>query len=254
MYVSAIVLAGGLGLRFSRPDSFTVGGGIPTHKSKMIESGKSKIPKPLIKINSKPIIIHCLDTLSKHPYIKDIILVVNTKNSRSIISKIRQYHIGKIRQVVKGGRRRQDSVINGLNAIDGRTDLVLIHDAVRPFIDKETLSSVIKEAKRCGAAIVGVPVKATIKQVSSLKSQVLGRYVEKTLNRDALWEIQTPQVFKKNLILKAYNKFGNLIVTDDSMLVEKLGIKVRVVLGSYNNIKITTPEDLIIAQAILRTL
>jgi 2-C-methyl-D-erythritol 4-phosphate cytidylyltransferase len=232
-YVTAIVLAAGRGLRF-----------------------RSKISKPLIKINSKPIIIYCLNILSKHPYIRDIIVVVNSKNVRSIISKIGQYRIGKIRDVVLGGRRRQDSVVKALRAMDARTDLVLIHDAVRPFIDKETISLVIKEAKKSGAAIVGVPVKATIKKVKSQKSKVKNRtslMIEKTLDRDSLWEIQTPQVFKRELILKAYEKFGNRDVTDDSTLVEKLGVKARVILGPYSNIKITTPEDLSLAEAILRT-
>ena len=235
-YVTAIVLAAGKGLRFSRSNSSTVRSGT----------------KPLIKVNSKPIIIYCLDTLSRHPGIRDIVVVVNTLNEGEIISRIRQYCIGKIRQVVKGGRRRQDSVINGLNAMDERTDLVLIHDAVRPFIDKEIVSSVINEAERCGAAIVGVPVKATIK-IANRKSQIANRIiVKKTLDRNNLWEIQTPQVFKKNLILEAYKKFPDTEVTDDASLVERWGAEVKIVKGSYSNIKITTPEDLVIAEAIAK--
>ena len=260
MYVTAIVLAAGRGLRFSRPTNFTVKGGT----------------KPLIEINSKPLIIYCLNILSNHPYIRDIIVVVNLENSRSIISKIKQYRIKKITDVVLGGRLRQNSVINGLKAMDARTDWVLIHDGVRPFIDKDTVSSVIKVAKECGAAIVGVPVKATIKKViprsgqarSSLArdkqghpstalgtSKVTSEFiVEKTLNRDNLWEIQTPQVFKKELILKAYEEFGDMDVTDDASLIERLGAKVKIVKGSYTNIKITTPEDLILAEAIAKDL
>jgi 2-C-methyl-D-erythritol 4-phosphate cytidylyltransferase len=143
--------------------------------------------------------------------------------------------------------------MNALCVIDRQTNLILIHDAVRPFIDKRILSSVIREAKRYGAAIAGVPVKATIKRVKGqgLSGKSKGR-VEKTLNRENIWEIQTPQVFRKDLILKAYKKFGNLDVTDDSMLVEKLGARVGVVLGSYSNIKITIPEDLILAEAIAK--
>jgi 2-C-methyl-D-erythritol 4-phosphate cytidylyltransferase len=223
MYVTAIVLAAGKGLR-----------------------SKSKLPKPLIKINSKPVIICCLEILSLHPYIKDIILVVNSGNSKEIIKKLECYRIKKIKRVVLGGARRQDSVGNGLSAIDTRTDLVLIHDSVRPFIDKETISRVIKEAEKSGAAIVGVPVKATIKEVTS-------RYIiKRTLPREKLWEAQTPQVFRKDLILRAYGKFKDTDVTDDASLVEKLGLKVAVIPGSYNNIKITTPEDLILAEAIAK--
>ena len=176
MYISAIVLAAGRGLRF-----------------------KSKIPKPFAKINSKPIIIYSLKVLSIHPWVKDIVVVVNTKIQNEIINKIRQYRIGKISRIVRGGRHRQDSVGCGLKAIDSRTDLVLIHDAVRPFINKDTLFSLIKEAEKSGAAIVGVPVKATIKEVVCRpKSRVIRQFiVKKTLNRNSLWEIQTPQVSGK---------------------------------------------------------
>ena len=246
MYVTAIVLAAGKGLRFSRPNSFTVRGGIPTHKSKMVESGISGVPKPLVEINSKPIIIYCLKIISKHPSIKDIVVVVNAQIRNRIIKAIKRYRISKIIRVVAGGRRRQDSVYQGLGAIDERTDLVLIHDGVRPFITKGIITSVIKKAKDTGAAIVGVPVKATVKEVSSKF------VVKRTLERDNLWEIQTPQVFGKDLILRAYEKSGNADVTDDAMLVEKLGAKVSAVLGSYDNIKITTPEDLRLAEAILQ--
>lgn len=207
---------------------------------------QSKIPKPLARINSKPVIIYSLETLSRHPWIKDIILVVNSKNSKSIIKEIKKYRIKKIEKIIQGGRRRQDSVFNGLKALDNDTHLVLIHDAARPFIDKHTLTALIKTAKKSGAAIAGVPVKATIKRVSDKF------IVKKTIERKGLWEIQTPQVFKKNLILRAYKKFCKQDATDDALLVERLGEKVSVVLGSYNNIKITTPEDLKLAKVIAK--
>ncbi|MBI3990692.1 MAG: 2-C-methyl-D-erythritol 4-phosphate cytidylyltransferase [Candidatus Omnitrophica bacterium] len=224
MYVTAVVVAAGKGLRL-----------------------RSKVSKPLIKINSRPIIVYSLNTLSKHLYIKDIIVVANRKNLEGIRNIIKQYHIKKVKDVVLGGRLRQDSVFNGLIATDSRTEMVLIHDAGRPFIDEEIVSSVIKAARKYKAAIVGVPAKATIKKV-------LGRFVKKTLDRDSLWEIQTPQVFERGLILKAYNRFGNTGATDDAMLVEKLGVKISVVAGTYKNIKITTPEDLLLAQAIAKSL
>ncbi len=229
MHITAIVLAAGQGLRL-----------------------KSRFSKPLIEINSKPIIIYCLQILNQQPDIKDIIVVANAKNLRGIADKVKKYHISKIKNIVLGGQARQDSVTCGLRCVDSRTDLVLIHDAVRPFIDKETVSSVIRAAGNTGAAIVGVPVKATIKETRQPLTASCGRLtVKKTLKRDNLWEIQTPQVFKKELILEAYRKFNNIDVTDDAMLVEKLGARVGIVLGSYANIKITTREDLIIAEAIL---
>ena len=228
MHVTAIVLAAGRGRRL-----------------------KSRIPKPLVEINSKPIIIYSLGVFSKHPLVTDIVVAANARNLKGIFNLIIKYKISKILRVVKGGRRRQDSVRNALKAVDRCTDLVMIHDGARPFIDKKLVSSLIREAKKNGAAIAGVPVKATIKsvrcQVSGVRSKPM---VEKTLNRQNLWEIQTPQVFKKDVIVKAYKRFGNIDATDDAMLVEKLGAKVSVVFGSYRNIKITTPEDLTLAEAI----
>jgi 2-C-methyl-D-erythritol 4-phosphate cytidylyltransferase len=236
-HVTGIVLAAGKGLRL-----------------------KSKIPKPLVKINSLPIIIYSLRTLNEHPRIRDIIVVVNKKNRQTFINKIKKYRIKKVSKIVPGGLRRQDSVLNGLKAIEKSSDLVLIHDSARPFIDKKMISSVIKEARIRGAAILGVALKATIKSVARCPCLPAGRrlpverkfIVKRTLNRNNLWEIQTPQVFKKELILKAYKKFAKFEVTDDAALVEKLGARVSVVLGSYDNIKITTPEDLIIAEFIAK--
>lgn len=231
MYITAIVLAAGEGLRF-----------------------QSRVPKALIEINSQPIITYCLKVISKHPSIKDIVVVVNTQNRDKIIKAIKRHHIDKIVRVITGGRRRQDSVYQGLKAANNRAELVLIHDGVRPFITKDIISSVVRRAKDTGAAIVGVPVKATVKSVKVSKCQGIKEefMVEKTLNRKNLWEIQTPQVFRKDLILRAYENSGNADVTDDAMLVEKSGVKVSVVLGSCDNIKITTPEDLKLAEAILQ--
>jgi len=222
-YVTAIVLAAGRGVRF-----------------------KSKISKPLSEIRAKPVIIHCLSAFSRHPYIRDIVVVVNPSNIKKITGKIKQYRIAKIRQIVLGGRQRQDSVYCGLKAINPRAELVLIHDGVRPFVDKRTISLTVKEAVKSGAAIAGVPVKATIKKVNAKGA------VKETVSRDGLWEIQTPQVFKKDLILEAYRKFGNTNVTDDASLVEKLGAPVKMVMGSYFNIKVTTPEDIAFAEAIIK--
>lgn len=223
IYASAIVLAAGRGKRFA-----------------------SGVSKPLVKIGSQPLIIYCLKALGEHPSIKDIVVVVNTENKEAVVSQIARYRIAKISAVVIGGVLRQDSVRCGLKAIGADTDLVLIHDAARPFIDKGRITSVITQAKSTGAATLGVPVKATIKQAR-------GKFVVRTLDRDSLWEIQTPQVFRKGLILEAYRKFAGLLeVTDDAMLVEKLGVKVSIALGSYYNIKITTPEDLVLAQGIAR--
>jgi len=222
--VSAIVVAAGEGSRF-----------------------KSKISKPLVTLNNKPVIIYSLEALSSLPQVKEIIIVANNNNYLEIIRKVRQHRIKKISKVVRGGARRQDSVYNGLKAVDSSLGLVLIHDAARPFMDKALIGAVIKQAALSGAAIAAVPVKATVKETRARASHV----VRRTLNRDLLWEAQTPQVFDRRLILKAYNKFNRLDVTDDAALFEKLGRRVKIVMGSYKNIKITTPEDLIIAKRLL---
>lgn len=227
MHVTAIIVAAGKGVRL-----------------------RSKISKPLVRINSRPLIVYSLDTLSRHPYVKDIVVVASRTNIKGIRDKIRQYRIGKVRKVILGGVLRRDSVARGLKAADGSAKLVLIHDGGRPFVSKETVTSLIKAAKDFGAAIAGVPVKATIKRVRGRYAKV--KRVEKTIDRKGLWEIQTPQVFRKDLIMKAYGRFGNIDATDDAMLVEKLGAEVRVVMGTYENIKITTPGDLVLARALAR--
>jgi len=118
---------------------------------------------------------------------------------------------------------------------------------VRPFIDKKTISSAINAAEKFKAAVSAVPVKPTIKKINPLSLKVIS-----TLERNTLWEVQTPQVFKKDIILKAYSRFKDKNASDDASLVEKLGITVKVVRGSYKNIKITTPEDLIFSKAIIK--
>ena len=231
MHVTAIVLAAGRGSRFN-----------------------PKVSKPLFRIGSKPILVYSLLTLSRHPYVKDIIVVANSLNKKKIIEKIKECRINKIKDVVLGGLRRQDSVRRGLEVMDKHTDYVLIHDSARPFIDKNIISSVINAAKKYGAAISGVPLKVTVKQAQRVRKQKLAiaAFVKKTLDRKDLWEIQTPQVFKTALIIKAYKKFGSLSVTDDASLVEKLKKKVGIVPGSYFNIKITTTEDLAVASEIIK--
>jgi 2-C-methyl-D-erythritol 4-phosphate cytidylyltransferase len=223
-FVSVIVLAAGEGRRL-----------------------KSKGSKPLIKINRLPTVVYSLKQLSLIPSIKEIILVVNKLNKTEAWRVVKKYRIKKVIDIVLGGKRRQDSVCNGLQKINSKADLVLIHDSARPFIDKKSVFSVIKQADELGAAILAVPLKATVKYSSGHS------FVKDTPNRSKLWEIQTPQVFKKELLQKAYKRFGKIDVTDDAALVERLGAKVKIVPGSYFNIKITTPEDLILAEAIARS-
>jgi len=229
MYLSAIVVAAGKGVRL-----------------------RSKVSKPLVKINNKPVIIYSLEILSKCSLIKDIIIVANSLNIEAIKREVKRYKINKVKGIAAGGIRRQDSVENGLKAVNNSADFVLVHDAARPFINNKIVYSAIRQAKKYGAAIAGVPVKATIKQVTRSQGHKVTSelVVEKTIDRNKLWEVQTPQVFKKDLLLEAYDRSGDIDVTDEAMLLEKIGVKVGVTFGSYDNIKITTPEDLILAKAI----
>ncbi len=231
MHVTAILLAAGKGQRF-----------------------KSLISKPLVKLGECPIINYSLKVLNRHPLVKDIILVVNSANKKAMLALVKKSGYKKISSLVPGGARRQDSVFNALKKVSASSDLVMIHDSARPFVKAEEISILIARAKRSGAAILGVPVKATIKEVTLPVRPAGSRLVVKrTLDRENLWEIQTPQVFDRDLIIKAYQRFGKIDVTDDAALIEKLGKRVELVLGSYENIKITAPEDLITAKSILRS-
>ncbi|MDD5043993.1 MAG: 2-C-methyl-D-erythritol 4-phosphate cytidylyltransferase [Candidatus Omnitrophica bacterium] len=216
-------------------------------------AGKGKrlglgVPKPLVEIAGVPMLIRSLRTLGADQRIKEIILVVDKKELRKFSGIVLKYRLRKIKGIVAGGVRRQDSVRNGLKHLDEHSSLVLIHDAARPFIKKEIISRVVSTAAKYGAAAAGVEVKPTIKRVDN-KNRVV-----QTIERNRLFEIQTPQAFKKELILEAHKKFSRVDVTDDAALVEKLGHKVKVVPGSYFNIKITTPEDLIFAKAVSRVI
>jgi len=203
-----------------------------------------KISKPFIEIKKRPILYYTLRVMEKYPLIKNIILVTKKTDIKKALKLIRNGNLKKIKKIIGGGRTRRLSVEEGLKFIDSDTDLVLIHDAVRPFIYKEMLQKIILTAERFGAAVLGVPLKSTIKSVKK------NLFVKETLNRSKIWEIQTPQVFKRDLLFNAYKKFkGDFL--DDSQVVEKLGVKVKVIRGDYFNIKITTPEDLVFARAIL---
>ena len=231
-YIAAIVPAAGSGLRLL-----------------------SKVPKPLVAISGVPIFIRAVSALSKNAYIKEIILLGNPSNIALIKSALKRYRIKKIKGVFLGGSTRRLSVENGLRALSDKSDYVLIHDAVRPFVSEALLKCVIESALECGAAAAGVPVKATIKKVGNYRWPVSHKnitVVKSTVPRDNLREIQTPQVFRKDIILKAYSRCKDRFVSDDAMLVERLGVRVSVAAGSYYNIKITTPEDLILAEAIWR--
>jgi len=205
---------------------------------------KSRIQKPYIELCGKPILAHTLLRLSSNRYITEIIVAVNGKKidtfKRRIIIRFR---IKKVR-IVSGGRERKDSVYNALRRVSGDIDYILIHDGTRPFITDRLINASLKTARRYKASVVAVPVKSTLKYIHK------GGSILRTPDRRKLWEAQTPQVFRRDLIEKAYIKTHKkkINITDDSILVEQIGVKPKIVLGSYNNIKITTGEDLDLAR------
>ncbi|MGQ9608512.1 MAG: 2-C-methyl-D-erythritol 4-phosphate cytidylyltransferase [bacterium] len=208
------------------------------------------VKKPYILLDGKPILSHTLKVFQKCPLIDDISIVVAAGDEQKCLDEVLSYGNEKVSQVIAGGSTRQESVFNALKSLSPDTDLVIIHDCVRPFITNEIISASLDSAVRWGAAIVAVPVKDTIKESDD------NLFVSNTLNRQRLWSIQTPQVFKYEIIFHAHllARERNIQATDDASLVEMLGnCKVRLVMGNYENIKITTPFDLIVASAILKT-
>ncbi len=206
---------------------------------------KSTLPKPLVSLGGKPIFIHALEALEQSIAIDSVILVAPESHLKEFEKVLKQYDLHRSTKVVAGGKTRFESVSNGLKALDKDTEIVLVHDGARPLVTTKIIDEAINLCHNEPAVIVAVPVKPTIKRVN-IKLEV-----KETLRRDELWEVQTPQVFKKDILLKAHEEGRGLDVTDDAALVERLGIKVKVVMGDYRNIKITTKEDLVIAEALL---
>ena len=202
--------------------------------------GEDKI---FFELAGKPVIAWSLDVFEKFPLVTEIVLVLNKDNMKKARAFLEERNYKKISAVCIGGERRQDSVYNGLkNAADWR--YVIVHDGARPFINEDIILKGMEEVRKSGAAIAAVPVKDTIKIVNS------ENLIESTLERDHLWAIQTPQIFDYETILRAHEMSKNVSVTDDASMLEKARIPVKIFLGSYSNIKITTPEDIEVGKVI----
>lgn len=189
-------------------------------------------PKQYLPLKGKPLALHSFAVLSSFPEVTEVIVVCTPD----------YYALFPDAQYANPGTRRQDSVFNALKL--ATSPFVLIHDAARPFVDPSCIHELVGVAKKHGAATLGVPVKSTI------KIGKIGGEVERTLSRDALIEIQTPQMIKREWLIEGYAKIGQKTITDDVALIENLGYPVHLVMGSYKNIKVTTPEDLQIAEAL----
>lgn len=199
------------------------------------------VKKPFLQVGGRPLLCYTLDIFQNHPGIEEIVLVAGAEETAYCKTEIAEkYGFTKVRAVTAGGRERQDSVAAGLALLAPETEWVVVHDGVRPLLKPETLTLALDKAREKGCAVLGVPVKDTIKRVNS---ELL---VLETPPRQELWQVQTPQIFQAEVLRKAYREAARLgwLATDDASLVEKLGEKVFMVQGEYSNIKVTTPDDL----------
>jgi 2-C-methyl-D-erythritol 4-phosphate cytidylyltransferase len=202
----------------------------------------AKVPKQFIELEGKPLLAITLEKFNACPLIDGIILVVPANDIDFCKTEIvRKYNLGKVMSVTPGGARRQDSVRLGLKVIDTECNAVIIHDGVRPFVSPEIITKSIKAIEHERAVITAIPAKDTIKKVNA------EGYVIDTFDRKFIWQVQTPQVFRFKEISDAHKKANDEgwdDVTDDAMLMEKMGVPIKVIEGSDENIKITTPNDL----------
>ena len=203
------------------------------------------VDKTFAPILGLPLVIHTIDQFELSPLVHQIVLVV-AKNSVERAQKLIHHRsYSKVIDICAGGRRRQDSVRSGLESLSG-CEWVMVHDGARPCLDETILKRGLEAAFEYGSAVAGVPVKDTIKIVSSQQ------IVEGTPDRSLLWAAQTPQVFRYQMLLDAHDAHDQN-VTDDAAMVESLGHPVKMYLGSYENIKVTTSDDLVIAEAFLKS-
>jgi len=201
------------------------------------------IDKVFAPLGGKPALARVIDTFQKCRLIDQIVVVVNTKNIERCRKLVAEERWSKVSDVCAGGKLRQDSVAAGLKKLN--CQWVVIHDGARPLVTKDLIERGLKAARETGAAVAAIPVTDTIKIAGD------DGIVNRTLVRQNLWAVQTPQVFRLDIITRAYEQIKGE-VTDDASLVEKLGSKVKLYMGSYDNIKITSPHDLALAEVLLR--
>lgn len=208
-----------------------------------------KTKKQFLALDGVPLLGYALKTMEAYPAVQDIVIVACPgEEGYCRTAVVEKLGLNKVAAIVPGGKERQDSVYNGLLALSPEFDIVVVHDGVRPLFSLDILASVISAAETYGAATCAVPAKDTVKLAGE------DNFVTRTLPRDCTWLVQTPQAFRYELIVEAHRRArsDNLLATDDAALVESIGGRVKIVMGSYDNIKITTPEDLNAALAIIR--
>jgi 2-C-methyl-D-erythritol 4-phosphate cytidylyltransferase len=206
------------------------------------------IRKQFLPLKGKPIVVHALQQFEHCPDVDEIAVAVPESALVEMEALVSKYRLHKVSKVIVGGVHRQDSVFNALSRLAPRgTDVVLVHDGVRPFVEPKRISHLIRMVKEYDAAVLAVQPKDTIRRSRG------GVYFDETLDRSALWLIQTPQGFRASLLQKAFDKarHDRFYATDEAALVEKVGVRARIVEGTYDNIKITTEEDVELGLRIL---
>lgn len=222
--VAAIIVAGGVGSRMN-----------------------SDIPKQFVDVLGKPIISYTINSISKCDAIDEIIIVTLPDYLVFCKDIVDVFGFKKVSKIICGGATRQESVYNGLKEIGDDVDIVVIHDGARPLIDTDTVAKCISAACEYGCSAAGVKMKDTVKVVND------NCFIEYTADREKLWQVQTPQVFKKDIIYSLHTQAAEngFSATDDCILAENAGYKVMMVEGLYENIKITTPQDIFIMKGLL---
>lgn len=206
------------------------------------------VPKQFLSLGGEPIVVHSLRALQAAACIHDIILAVPSADLDYCRNDlVVRYGFTKVTKIVQGGKERQDSVRLGLDEVSEETEIVLVHDAVRPFVTVAMIEDVVAAACQHGGAIIALPMRDTVKQVGP------GHLILRTVDRQPLWLAQTPQAFRMDWLREAHRKakVEGVPATDDAFLFEWMGHPVVVVEGSGENIKVTRPEDLVIGEAIL---
>ncbi len=205
----------------------------------------ASIPKQFLEIQGRPLLHHTLTVFASCKLIDYVVLVM----PRADVDEVGKDWINKykiVQEVVVGGEQRQDSVYNGFNSLEKGTDIVVVHDGVRPFTTPQMITATVEAAQQYGAAITAIPVSDTVKQAAD-------GFVKQTVSRDGLWRVQTPQAFQRGLLQQAFKKAkkDSYYGTDEGSLVEYLGERVKIVPGSELNIKITRKEDLVLGESLL---
>ena len=204
------------------------------------------VDKQFVILAGKPVLWHTINVFKQLPQIHQILVTVSPGNAERVAALLQQTLADIPWQIVPGGAERQDSVRNALQLVSPSVELVLVHDGARPFVEPECVLKSMQAAAETGAAVVAVPVKDTIKLADAAGG------VKQTLDRSSLWQVQTPQTFRRELLLKAHEQAAaaGVVATDDAALVEWAGGSVSLVRGTYFNFKVTTPEDLVLAEAV----